>query len=130
MHHVPRRFFRDVRQSFEEDGWKVFVLPDGINDEASFVRAATAVFPLDPPRPFRSGTIGSWDAFDECLWDGLLDLPERRFAILWPDATTLAYSDPKVHGAVLHSLENVVRDLADAQATVGDPKDLAVVVGT
>jgi len=128
MHRVPSRFFRDVRQSFEDEGWRVFVLPDGINDEASFVRAAEAILPLYPPRPFGGRTIGSWDAFDECLWDGLLDLPERRFAILWPDATTLAYSDSKTYGSVLHSLENVVRDLADAEATVGDPKDLAVVV--
>jgi hypothetical protein len=62
--------------------------------------------------------------------DGLLDLPERRFAILWPDATTLANSDPKTYGEVVHSLENVVRDLADPNVTVADPKDLAVVVGT
>jgi hypothetical protein len=125
MHHVPRRFFRKVRQSFEGGGWRVFVLPDGINDHASFVRTVTALLPLIPVWQGRS-----WDAFDECLLDGLLDLPERRFAILWPDATTLANSDPKTYGEVVHSLENVVRDLADPNVTVADPKDLAVVVGT
>lgn len=128
MHRVPRRFFRDVRRSCEDEGWRVFVLPDGIKDEASFVRAAKAVFPLTPL--WKEGGWFADDAWNDSLWDGLLDLPERRFAILWPDATTLAYSDPKTYGRVLYRLENVVRDLADAEYTVGNPKDLAVVVGT
>jgi Barstar (barnase inhibitor) len=125
MHRVPRRFFRDVRQSFEEEGWRVFVLPDGINDHASFVQAATALFPLDPP-----WYGGSWDAFDDSLWEGLSELPERRIAILWPDAVKLAGSDPKTYEMALDGLESVSEDLADAKATVGNPKDLAVVVGT
>lgn len=103
----------------------MFELPDGITDHASFVRSAMALFPFDPPWHGRS-----WDAFTDSLWEGLLNLPEGRLAILWPDATTLAYSDPKTSGMVLLCLGDVSDDLADAEATVGNPKDLAVVVGT
>ena len=103
----------------------MLVLPDGITDHESFVRATTAALPLSPPWHGRS-----WDAFDDCLFEGLLELPERRFAILWPDAPTLAHSDRKTHGMALDCLEAVIEDLADAEATDGNPKDLAVVVGT
>jgi Barstar (barnase inhibitor) len=103
----------------------VFVLPDGITDHESFLRAATALLPFDPPWYGRS-----WDAFDDSLWEGLYELPERLIAILWPDATTLAGSDPKTYEMVLDCLEDVSEGLADAKATVGNPKDLAVVVGT
>ena len=102
----------------------MFILPDGINDHTSFVSAITTLLPIGGLWP-----SWSWDAFDENLLDPFLDSPEHRFAILWPDATTLAYSDPNTYGEVVHSLENVVRDLADAKVTVGNPKDLAVVAG-
>jgi hypothetical protein len=124
VNRVPVRFLSDLRQGLEEDGWKVFVLPDGISDHESFVRAATALFPLNPP--WRGN---SWDAFADCLWEGLYELPDQRIAILWPD-TTLRIPHPTTYELALSVFDQVSEGLADAKATLGKTKDLAVVVGT
>jgi hypothetical protein len=124
VHRVPIRLLPKLRQRLEEDGWKVFVLPDGISDHDSFVGAATALFPLDPP-----WYGNSWDAFADCLWEGLYELPDQRIAILWPD-TTLRIPDPKTYELALSVFDQVSEELADSRATLGRPKEVAVVVGT
>jgi hypothetical protein len=120
---------RDAQQDFEWAGWKVFVLPDGIKSKLSFFRAVAAIMPLDPPLVGISEGRYSWDALDDSLWEGLHELPERQIAILWPDAARLAARDPETHRDALDVLDHVSRLLADDEATIGTPKQVAVVVG-
>lgn len=109
---------------FEQEGWKVFVLPDGISDHEGFFRAARALFPLDPPL----ASYDNWDALADSLSAGLYDLPDRRIAILWPD-TTVRIPHPTTYEIALGVLEQVQASLADLRVRAGKPKDVAVVVG-
>jgi len=114
-----------TRRRAEEADCTVFVLPGrGIVDRAAFFDAVRATFPLDPP------IVGHrvWDALSDSLWEGLYTHPARRLAILWPNAQVMARSASEDFDTALDVLAHVVASLADPQATVGHPKQVAVLV--
>jgi hypothetical protein len=71
-----------------------------------------------------------WDALSDSLWERLFELPDRRIAILWPGAASLARWSPTAHQYALFTLHTVSQQLADVDLTVGRPKDVAVMIGT
>jgi hypothetical protein len=102
----------------------IFVLPfRGIIDHASLVAAFAATLPLDPPWGGRS-----WDALADCLWESLYQHPSRRMLVVWPGAGALYSRAGDDYLVVCDVFEQVAGDLADAQATLGHPKELAIVV--
>lgn len=114
-----------TRRQASEAGYTTFVLPaSGIVDRASFFDAVRATLPLDPP------VVGarSWDALSDSLWEGLYALPDQRIAILWPNARTMARTASSDFETALNVLTDVVSLLADPRATVGRPKEVAIVV--
>jgi Barstar (barnase inhibitor) len=123
VHHAPATEVREAVDGFEEDGWKVFVLPDGINDHESFVSAVQTLLPLNPVWQGRS-----WDALADCLGEGLWELPDRRIAILWPDAKRYADAEPKTYA--FDVMRQVSDQLSEEEPNLGNPKDVAFVVGT
>jgi Barstar (barnase inhibitor) len=107
-------------------GYATYVLPaDGIIDRASFFNAARATFPLDPPLKGSS----SWDALSDSLWEGLYTQPARRIVILWPGARAMANSAPADFETAVNVLDDIANALSDPGATIGDPKEVAVLVG-
>ena len=123
-----------TRRQAEEAGFATFVLPaEGIVDEASFYEAVRATLPTDPPlvspeELARTGGRLSRDALDDSLWEGLYTHPARRIAILWPKAGTMSSSSPSDFEIALSVLTDVANLLADPRATVGKPKEVAVLV--
>jgi hypothetical protein len=114
-----------TRRRAEEADCTVFVLPGkDIADRASFFDAVRGTFPLDPP------IVGHrvWDALLDSLREGLYTHPARRFAILWPNAQVMARSAQEDFETALDVLAYVATDLADPRATVGNPKQVAVLV--
>jgi hypothetical protein len=122
VHRAPGNEVRAAVGGFEEDGWKVFVLPDEISDHASFVRAVQTLLPLDPEW---HGT--SWDALADSLMEGLWELPDSRIAILWPDAKRYADSEPDTWA--FEVMRQVSEQVGDVRASAGNPKDVAFVLG-
>lgn len=105
-------------------GWRVFVLPRGILDQATFFAAVRETLPLDPP----VRTDRSWDALADSLWEGLHRLDGNKIAIIWPDAARMASSDPGAFDTATAVLADTAHLLADDDATLGNPKRLAVLV--
>ena len=128
---LKRASSTDVRNSqvqFERRGWRVFVLPDGIDSKRSFFDAVTATLPLDPPLA-RARDV--WEALDDSLWQGLHDLPDDQVAVLWPDAGILAEADPDAYEVVLGIFTALSRGLMDSAYIADGPETtLAVVIGT
>jgi hypothetical protein len=129
LHRARSRDVRLAQSDFERDGWKVIVLPDGIDSTATFFTAAVAHMPLDPPLSGLDEGRYVWDALRDSLWEGLYNLPDPQIAILWPGAASLARAEPTAHELALSVLDQVSRSLGNREATVGEPKDVAVVVG-
>lgn len=114
-----------TRRQASEAGYTTFVLPaGGVVDRASFFDAIRTTLPLDPP------VVGSrsWDALSDSLWEGLHALSDRRIAILWPNARTMARKSSADFETALDILTDVVTLLGDPRATVGKPKEVALVV--
>jgi hypothetical protein len=130
MGEVQRDTPENVRSSvagLRADGWRVFVLPDGVDTAARFVDAVVSTFPLDPPL---TPTTDSWNALDDSLGNGLLDIPERRIAILWPDSFRLAHADPESHAIALSILGDLPEVLRCGDWTNdGKPKETAIFLG-
>ena len=102
------------------------MLPEtGIIDRASFFDAIRATFPLYPP------VLGSrsWDALSDSLWEGLHAHPARRIVILWRRTRVMSYSASGDFEIALNVLEDVASSLADPEATLNNPKEVAVLVG-
>jgi len=121
LHRAATLDVATLEQQAREAGCATFVLPVGIVDRASFFDGVRSVLPLDPPV---LGS-GSWDGLDDSLWEGLHELPQRRILILWPNAQGMVAAD--LHMAIC-SLSDVATLLADPDATVGNPKDVTVLV--
>jgi len=114
-----------TRREAERVGYTTFVLPErGIVDRASFFEAVRATLPLDPP------VVGSssWEALSDSLWEGLFCHSAQRIAILWLGTQTMATSAPKDLETALDVLADVANLLADPEATVNTPKEIAGVV--
>jgi barstar (barnase inhibitor) len=110
VHRAPPDDVREAEAVYLTNGWRVFVVPDGIDSEERFFDAVVATFPLDPPLQ-----RDVWDALDDSLWGGLDTLPETQVAILWPDALTLADAHPAAHEVALSTLTGLTRSLRNAE---------------
>jgi hypothetical protein len=114
----------DRCSDFEASGWRVFVLPHGISDRASFFGGVRTACPLDPP------LIGDrvWDALSDSLWSGLDAVDDGKIAIIWPDSTLMARLAPEEFSIAQDILADITESLADNKATVGHPKQVAVLL--
>ncbi|MCB9600718.1 MAG: barstar family protein [Polyangiales bacterium] len=110
------------RRELESLGFAAFVLPKTGVDGATFFDAARSTLPLDPP------VYDSWDALSDSLWEGLHQHPSRRLAIVWQGTSEMARSWPTEFTRVMDVLSDVAALLGDPKATVGNPKELVVLV--
>jgi hypothetical protein len=106
-------------------GWRVFRLPDGIRNKATFFGAIKEVLPLDPPL----GTGLKWDALADSIWGGLDDLETDRVLVYWPSNAQMALEAPDDFTTASEIFESIARTLSDPRYTDGEPTFLAVVVG-
>jgi hypothetical protein len=113
-----------LRRELEGSDWRVFILPRGITDRASFFDAVRETFPLDP------SLVGDrvWDALSDSLWSGLDSLDDARISIIWPDSATMARKAPDEFEVAREILARITASLADPVATVGRSKQVAVVI--
>jgi len=126
LHSLPcdLRLLCSTEDQLHSEGWTVFRLPQNIVDKDSFFDAVRQTLPLDPPLM----TNRSWDALADSLWQGLYCLPNNRLAIIWPDSNALATGDAKDYKTVVGILTDCSELLADATATNGRTKTLAVIL--
>lgn len=119
---------RESAAAYTASGWRVYLVPDGIDGKEQFFDAVVATFPLDPPLE-RMGD--SWDALADSLWGGLDALPETQVAILWPDPLTLADGDPAAYEIAMSILADLTQSLRNPDLLGGgSPTTVAVAVGT
>jgi hypothetical protein len=114
-----------ARRQAEEVGYATYVLPaQGVVDRPSFFEAVRVTLPLDPP------VVGcdSWDALSDSLWEGLYALADRRIAVVWPNARTMASVAAADFEMALNVLRDVAGLLADERATRGHPKEVSIIV--
>ena len=81
-----------LMEGVKKNGWHVIAFKGGGSLE-SFFSAARYSLPLDYPI---SGKV-SWDALDDSLSGGLIDI-NAECAIVWADADELLQKDPKAFG--------------------------------
>ena len=105
--------------------YRVLALPANIVDKASFFTAVRATLPLVPAL-----ATDHWDALDDSLFEGLLELPEDRIAIVWAGAREMRAKDHDAFSAAVQVLENVARSLLSGEYTMGPAKSVLVVVDT
>jgi hypothetical protein len=124
VHERPALDVESAVADFTNGGARVYVLPHGIRDQRGFFEAVKAVLPLDPP------VMGNtkWDALSDSLWSGLDGLDAQRIAIIWPGATEMASASPEDFEAAKEVLTDVTELLADHEATVGNVKQVVVVL--
>jgi hypothetical protein len=131
MSGVRREKSQDVlagQPGLHADGYEVFVIPEGVESKAEFFDAVVSTFPLDPPLVrFRD----VWDALDDSLSAGLLDVKARKLAVLWPDAFRLALAEPDEYEIATEILGKLAESLSHGEWTNdGEPKEIVVVLGT
>jgi hypothetical protein len=114
-----------MRVGLQAARYRVLTLPANIVDKKTFFAAARAILPLVPTL-----AEDKWDALDDSLFEGLLELPEDRVAILWSGAKDMRAREPNAFSAAIQVLENVARSLLDGAYTLGPPKSVLVVVDT
>lgn len=116
-----------LREEVLVDGGAMFVLPRvGIVDRDTLLDGARTALPMSPPL---QGTR-SWDAFADSLWQGVVDLPNSRVVVVWPNARAMATNDLAEFGVALEVFEDVARLLLDTRATLGRVRELSVLVET
>ena len=104
-------------------GYRVLQLAAGIVDKPTFFTAVRTTLPLVPAL-----ANDLWDALDDSLFEGLLEHPGDRLAILWSGAGEMRARDHAAFSAAVQVLENVARSLLDGAYTLGPPKSVLVVV--
>ena len=103
----------------------VYVLPElGIRDRESFFEAVRQRFPLDPPVQ----TSHSWAALEDSMWSGIDALDVARVVILWPQSRVMEEAAPADFEVAISVWEDLADALHDAEATVGRPKEVCVVI--
>lgn len=124
LHHIPGFDVGTHSRKLADDGWRVFILPIGIKDTQSFFEGIRARVPLDPP------VLGNnnWDALSDSLWGGLDSLDTNKIVIIWPSSAEMASAHPEDFKIAINILSELTKSLADAEATVGDAKQVLVVV--
>jgi hypothetical protein len=115
---VHRRYGADARVLTAElraEGWRVFLLRRA-TDKTGFFAEAAAALPLNPPV-----RTPNWDAFNDSLSSGLMDLSEPKLAIVWEDAEAMRREDGDTFSTVYEILANTVFVLADPTMTGDGP---------
>src|SRR5437868_10004270 len=84
----------------QASGYRVLKLPTNIVDKTTFFAAARAMLPLVPAVP-----RDHWDALDDSLFEGLLEHPGDRLAILWSGAGEMRERDRDAFSAAVQVLE-------------------------
>jgi hypothetical protein len=115
---------RDLAAAYIDGGWRVYIVPDGVDGKHQFFDAMVATFPLDPPL---SRERDSWDALYDSLFGGLDALPDTQVAILWPEPLALADGDPAAYEIAVSILAALTQDLSDPENLGGDPPTTVVV---
>lgn len=125
---VPGSALDGLEDHLVQEGWKVYRLASGVRSEADFFRAAIAVLPTDPPYLPHHNLV--WDALDDCISSGLIDTPDQRIAIVWPDPYLLQAHDPKAHEIAESILTRLPPLLADSEMTCAPPKEVLILLGS
>jgi Barstar (barnase inhibitor) len=105
-------------------GSRVFMLPGGIKDKCAFFEGIRKSLPLDPPVVSNH----SWDALSDSLWGGLDGLDASEIAIIWPGSAEMATAQPEDFEIAKSILSDLTESLADAIPTLGNVKQLVVVL--
>ena len=105
-------------------GDRVFVLPSGIKDKRAFFEGIRKSLPLDPPIV----SDRSWDALSDSLWGGLYNVDASSVAIIWPGSAEMAKAQPEDFEIARSVLSDLTESLADAGFTVGNVKQVVVVL--
>lgn len=107
-----------------DDGWKVFVLPNGLKNTQAFFQGIRSVLPLDPP------VLGNdnWDALSDSLWGGLDSLDTKKIAIIWPSSVEMEDTQPEDFEIATSILSGLTESLADVDATLGNVKQILVIL--
>jgi len=124
---ASRAKLADLAQESDRLGVKTFVLStEGGAGRDAFFDAVRRSLPLDPPVM----SSRSWEALLYSLWEGIYSLPENQVVILWEDGDRFKMAAPEEYETALSILADLVRQLADPVATVGEPKSLLVYVSS
>jgi hypothetical protein len=105
-------------------GDRVFLLPFGIKDKRAFFEGVRKSLPLDPPIV----SDRSWDALSDSLCGGLDSVDASGIAIIWPGSAEMAEAQPEDFEIAKSILSDLTESLADAVATVGNVKQIVVVL--
>lgn len=125
VQHVSSARLEGVLAAARRPDTCVYALPEvGVRDRDSFFAAVRQRFPLDPPVV----SSYSWEALQDSLWSGLDELECARVVIVWPQSRVLAAAAPRDFASVLDMWKSLAEQLHDADATVGRPKEVCVVV--
>jgi hypothetical protein len=114
-----------TENQLRQDGWRVFRLAENIADREGFFASVRKTLPLDPPII----SDWCWDALSDSLWEGLLELTDKRIAIVWPGASSLNSQDPEVFWHASSILSSVSASLADGRDSLGIVKDVLILLG-
>ena len=114
----------DAAKGIEDEGYRVFHLPEGIVSRDAFFDAVRGLLPLAPPL----ASNYSWDALSDSLWGGLDELGDESMAIVWHGAEQLEQASSRDFEIARSILADVSDSLADADATQGQTKRVVVLL--
>lgn len=134
IHSVDPRGFDQVLKSLDDGATALFALPPGIRTEAEFFAAARSCLPLVPPlrtdyRDRDGRPTESWDAFDDSLFGGLMELPQPRAVVAWRDPWILAEADPDTGRAAIDILLRLPAGGGDPDINGGPTKEILIILG-
>lgn len=112
----------EVERSLAATGARVFVLGDGILTKQAFFDAIRNVLPLVPPVDGNS----SWEALSDSLFEGLHQLPDSHIAIVWPNTSLMASSQPDDFAIATDILAYISATIPDPSLTRMPRKELSV----
>jgi Barstar (barnase inhibitor) len=90
----------------------------------AFFDAVRIAVELDPPVQSER----SWDALADSMWEGIFNLPSRSVLIIWRDAAMFRAQAPQEFDVAAAVLVDTATSLADPEGTVGEPKDVRVLI--
>jgi hypothetical protein len=96
----------------------------GGGSRKAFFDAVRAAVELDPPVQSER----SWDALADSMWEGIFYLPSRSVLIVWRDAATFRAQAPEEFDLAATVLVDTAALLADPEMTIGEPKEVRVLI--
>jgi hypothetical protein len=126
---VPGLYFIDNLEDVEQllgdlsiSEMSVYRLSSMISTRKELFEAVKTILPLDPP------VVGTrrWDALSDSLWYGLVQLPENRICIVWPNCSLMEEKQPEEFEIAKSVFSDLCASLADPELTVGNSKYLVV----